>query len=228
MIPKVAHFYWYGDEPLPALRRQSVDSFRAFHPDWSVSVHHSGDGPATFRTKVLRSDAARYGVLHRAGGVYFDTDIIFTRPIPEAWLERDLILPCMPSGEIYGVHVLGATPGSEFFRQAIERVKLRMESPKMLGCQSLGTHLWCETNLLDLADRMRLSVQIVPLEAYLSVSANVVEVLWSPIAMSRGIYGLHWYGGDRLSEEYQDTEFDALPDSMVKRALALSRDRVAA
>lgn len=226
VIPKVAHFYWYGDRPLPALRQASVDSFSAMNPDWQVFVHRSGEDPdATFRERVLRSDSSRYGILHRAGGVYFDTDIVFTKPIPEKWLEKDLLLPIdRQTGEIYGVHVLGATPGSEFFRRAMTRVSLRMESKRALGCQSLGVRLWLGCNLYQVAADCYADVTPIPIGSFLAIGAGDVEDCWSPDGEIPGFaIGIHWYGGDRLSGEYEHMEPDQLPDCLVSRALKQCR-----
>lgn len=221
MIPKVAHFYWYGEEEMPALRRESVQSFSALNPEWKVNVHHSGDNPqATLRERIVRSDAARYGILSRDGGVYFDTDIVFVRPIPDALLACDVLLPATGSGSMYGVHVLGSAPNSPFFAYAVARARMRMESPRMLGCQSLGVKLWEGINVLDLSARENLHAVIVPIGAFLMNGWQDVEDLWSKGGeIDRNAIGLHWYGGDPLSREFENVPYEKLPDSLVRTAL---------
>lgn len=223
MIPKVAHFYWYSDEPLPELRRASVDSFSVVNPDWQVFVHHSGEDPnASFRTKVIRSDAARYGILYRAGGVYFDTDIVFVRPVPQHWLEKDLLLPaCSVTHAMYGVHVMGAKPESTFFKGAMDKARLRLESNRALGCQSLGVKLWEGMDIFQLASRGNESVTPLPISAFLMTGWQDVEDVWSPQwDIDPRAVGVHWYGGDRLSCEYEHTRPEDLPESLVSKAFA--------
>lgn len=221
MIPKKAHFYWYGDGPMHRLREAAIDTFRKHNPDWAVHVHHSGNDPnATFRQKAIASDAARYAVLHRAGGMYFDTDIAFIRPVPEAWLGYDLVLPCTELGAIYGVHCLGAKEGSSFFGRAVEMAQARLSSDRLLGCQSLGIKLWQGVNVLQMAADAGEKSCLLPYMAFLTTSPANVEDLWNDRTPPRpSNIGIHWYGGDRLSQEFEDYDPKELPESALKRAL---------
>lgn len=224
MIPKKAHFYWHNEAPMPRLRQLCIESFRAFNPDWEVFVHHPADTSKTgFRDIVLQSDAARYGILARAGGVYFDTDIAFIKPIPESWLDTDVLIPANGPGAIFGVHVLGGTPGSPFWIHACQRVKERMAQPTIMGCQALGVKLW-QDNVFEVAARYGLLVKGVPFPAFL-INAFDVEYLWSPGEIPVETVGVHWYGGDRLSLEFQDYDLEALPDCIVKDAYRLALKR---
>jgi hypothetical protein len=223
LIPKVAHFYWYGDGPLTPLREASIDSFRAWNPDWQWFLHRSGSNQdAPLRERVIASDAARYGILSRAGGVYFDTDIVFTKPVPEEWLQRDLLLPVCSTGLMYGVHVLGAKPGSVFFRSAVERARMRLDSGKLLGCQSLGVKLWDGVHLYEFAGRGGEGVTAIPREAYLLTGWADVEDVWQEGGeVGSAVHGVHWYGGDRISNEFEALPIESLPDCMVTRAIKM-------
>ena len=224
MIPKVAHFYWYGEREMPPLRRASLDSFKKLNPAWEVHLHHSGEkAEPTFVEMVTASDAARYGILYRAGGVYFDTDIIFVRPMPEAWLNSDVLLPSTTAGALYGLHVMGASERSPFFSEAMRRCRLRIDSPMLLGCQSLGVKLWDGANILAICAGMNLSFCLIPSESFLRTHPYVVEELWSPggTVDAREI-GVHWYGGDRLSDQYANLPLDKLPNCRVRAAVEMS------
>jgi hypothetical protein len=225
MIPKLAHFYWYGERDMPELRAESLKSFERLNPGWVVNLHHSGEkADPTFVEIVTSSDAARYGILHRSGGVYFDTDIIFVRPIPDDWLDADVLLPCTENGQLYGIHVLGAKPNSPLFAEALRLCKLRMDSPMMLGCQSLGVKLWSDTNMLALCYGMNLSVGLVPRFSLLRSNPGSVEELWSNGGrVDHSEIGVHWYGGDRLSNQFENLPLDKLPSCRVKSAIEMSR-----
>lgn len=112
MIPKIIHYCWFGGNPLPPLALECIASWRKFLPDyeiwqWSESSLSSalslreGDAivdkvmefdvnyiPYTaeaYRQKkyAFVSDYARFWILHKYGGVYFDTDVEVIRPMDD-------------------------------------------------------------------------------------------------------------------------------------------------
>src|SRR3972149_10506703 len=116
MIPKRAIFYWQGP-PMGWLRRQSVETFRSLNPTWEVVLMEL-PSEASLLTRVHASDIARYTALAEGGGLYFDTDIIFCRPVPEGWLRHELLLPLDELGLFSHVACLGGAPASPFFKAA--------------------------------------------------------------------------------------------------------------
>lgn len=225
MIPKRAWYYWEGEE-MSDLRRACVDSFKTWNPEFDVlpmqRPEESGLEGDSLWARILRSDWSRWQYLFRYGGIYFDTDIIFTEPIPARWLEKDLLLP-IQNGALYGVHFLGAAQHSTFFAAMIDRSRARLSSKLLPGCQSLGVKLLEGQNVYEILNRLGVDSAAVPLEAFLKVGWNEVERLWSDqVYDSKGSIGLHWYGGDPMSQHFEASPLASLPDCMVKYALMVS------
>jgi hypothetical protein len=225
MIPKTAWFYWEGPEMSP-LRRFSIESFQALNPGWTVQSIPHPDVPrgTSERARISRSDYARYLHLEKQGGLYFDTDIVFQRPIPNEWLDSDLIVQADPSGQAYAIAILGCSPGEPAMRHLLMMAEMRMKGLLLLGCQSLGIELLRELRFTEVVGK----IQMIPAETFLPVPWHAVERLWSPMRV-HGIelcHGIHWYGGDPLSKE-REAEFTADDDSpvgeAVRRVLPLMR-----
>ena len=95
MIPRRAFFFWDGEE-MSWLRKQSIETFKALNPTWEVEILDGTNIPIKGKSRLARvgrSDWGRYKALLDKGGVYFDSDIMFCRAIPDSWLEYDMVLP---------------------------------------------------------------------------------------------------------------------------------------
>ena len=97
MIPQVIHYCWFGGAPLPAYAERCIASWRRHFPGWEIrrwdeSNYDVRATPYTSEAYNARkyafvSDYARFDILHRHGGVYFDTDVEVIRSF-DAMLAR--------------------------------------------------------------------------------------------------------------------------------------------
>lgn len=202
MIPKRAIFYWEGPE-MGWLRKQSLETFRRLNPSWQITVIGGGDlpikGDSTLE-RVLRSDWARYRELFESGGIYFDTDIVFCKPIPDFWLDSDLILPHGDERIIDHVAVLGAKRGEAFFGMVQSACEQAIRDDGVYNYQFFGVQL---INRLSSALAGR-RTQWLPPDSYLPVPWHRPERLWSDGSyLSPLTYGVHWYGGDWTSISFE-------------------------
>lgn len=110
MIPKIIHFCWFGGNPLPPLALECIASWRRFLPEYEIwmwkEVTVNGYGltvngkdvadkvmdfdvnsiPYTAEAYRQRkfayvSDYARFEIIYKYGGIYFDTDVEVIRPM---------------------------------------------------------------------------------------------------------------------------------------------------
>ena len=205
MIPKKAWFYWSGPR-MSWLRQQSLETFQRLNPSWECKFIHVKKEPAEglLRDRVVQSDLARYQTLHSEGGMYFDTDIIFLKPIPDLWIYRDV---CMVSkdGAAQGVAVLGGREGSLFFLSLVTHCKERLNSKVMMAYQSLGIKLFIGKDTRKMASDFGESLYEIPIELLFPRPWGAVEDLWSDIQipLHPEAVGIHWFGGDELSREME-------------------------
>ena len=93
MIPKTIHYCWFGYKPLPDLAQRCIASWQKYLPDYELrewnegnfDVHilpYTADAYAAGKYAFV-SDYARFWVLYKYGGVYFDTDVELIRPIDD-------------------------------------------------------------------------------------------------------------------------------------------------
>ena len=93
MIPKVIHYCWFGGNPLPELAQKCIASWRKFFPDYEIKEWNESNFdvniiPYTSQAYAAKkyafvSDYARFWVLYREGGIYFDTDVEVIKPMDD-------------------------------------------------------------------------------------------------------------------------------------------------
>lgn len=84
-IPKVIHYCWFGRSPLPELAIRCINSWKKYFPDYEIKqwnednydVYKIAYTKEAYEAKkyAFVSDYARFDILYKYGGVYFDTDV---------------------------------------------------------------------------------------------------------------------------------------------------------
>lgn len=85
MIPKTIHYCWFGRNPLPPSAIKCIESWKKYLPDYDIKEWNEDNFdvniiPYTKEAYSVKkyafvSDYARYWILYRYGGLYFDTDV---------------------------------------------------------------------------------------------------------------------------------------------------------
>ncbi len=137
MIPKIIHYCWFGGNPLPRSAQKCIDSWRKFFPGyeikrWDESNYDVNVIPYTrdaysAKKYAFVSDYARFDVLYREGGIYFDTDVEVIRTMDDiveagAFMGFETVKPGMPVAVNPGLG-MGVNRGNSFFFEMINFYK---------------------------------------------------------------------------------------------------------
>lgn len=92
-IPKIIHYCWFGRNPLPEMAQKCIASWRKYLPDYEIKEWNEDnfDVKAIAYTReayrlrkfAFVSDFARFWILNKYGGLYFDTDVEIIKPIDD-------------------------------------------------------------------------------------------------------------------------------------------------
>lgn len=103
MIPKVIHYCWFGRNPLPPLAVKCIESWKKYLPDYEIKEWNEDNFdvniiPYTqeaYKAKkyAFVSDYARFWILYKYGGLYFDTDVEVIKPMGDI-IERGAFMGC--------------------------------------------------------------------------------------------------------------------------------------
>ncbi len=85
MIPRIIHYCWFGNNPLPSSALKCISSWEQYFPDYEIRQWNEKNFdvnliPYTAEAYKMRkyafvSDYARFWILYHYGGLYFDTDV---------------------------------------------------------------------------------------------------------------------------------------------------------
>lgn len=137
-IPKIIHYCWFGNNPLPELANKCIASWKKFLPDYEIKVWNESNFDVymtTYTAEAYRlkkyafvSDYARFWILYHYGGIYFDTDVEVIRPLDDI-LSKGMFagFECQqgialdnPNGTMNPGLGIGAWKGHPFFKQMLD------------------------------------------------------------------------------------------------------------
>lgn len=120
MIPKVIHYCWFGGNPLPEFAVKCIDSWRKYMPDYEIKEWNESNFDVNIipytkeayeaKKYAFVSDYARFWILYKFGGVYFDTDVEVIRPLDKI-IERGAFMGCEIDGQDPHYGDIAVAPG---------------------------------------------------------------------------------------------------------------------
>ena len=136
MIPKVIHYCWFGRNPLPSLAVKCIASWRKYLPDYEIKEWNEDNFdvnviPYTkeaYQAKkyAFVSDYARFWILYKYGGLYFDTDVEVIKPLDDI-IARGAFMGCEGKAGISSLNLgvnpglgLGVSPGFGLYKEMLD------------------------------------------------------------------------------------------------------------
>lgn len=137
-IPKKIHYCWFGGKPLPEKARKCIDSWRQFCPDYEIIEWNEKNYDLSSCDYVKEayeaqkwafvSDYARFDILYRYGGIYFDTDVELIRNINDVvtagpFMGSEISTVALNGTVTVSVNPglgIGAPAGIEFYKNVLD------------------------------------------------------------------------------------------------------------
>ena len=125
-IPKTIHYCWFGRNPFPDKYKRNIESCKKYCPDYEI-VEWNETNYDVKKNRFMRqayekrkweyvSDYARKDIIFQYGGVYFDTDVEFIKPIDDL-LFHDFFIGCDDVANIASGAGFGAVKGNALMKE---------------------------------------------------------------------------------------------------------------
>lgn len=105
MIPKIIHYCWFGENPLPELAVKCIESWKQYFPAYEIKEWNESNFDLNCCNYVKEayeekmwafvSDYARYWILYHEGGLYFDTDVEIIKKMDDI-ISKGSFMGCEP------------------------------------------------------------------------------------------------------------------------------------
>ncbi len=136
LIPKVIHYCWFGDKQLPQTALKYIESWKKYCPNYEIKEWNESNydlNSCAYVQEAVRekkwafvSDYARFDILYKYGGIYFDTDVELINSIEDI-LKAGPFMGCEQtykgSASVATGLGLAATPQNPIFKEIIDNYK---------------------------------------------------------------------------------------------------------
>ena len=145
-IPKIIHYFWFGNGEIPELFYKCLDSWKKFCPDFEIKrwdetnfdINMSTYTKEAYEQKkyAFVSDYARFYVVEKYGGIYLDIDVELVNSI-EKLLEKESFCGFEYNSNLVNPGlILGSVPHGKFVSSVLDYYN-------SLGEFKFGTHTVC-------------------------------------------------------------------------------------
>lgn len=213
MIPKVIHYCWFGRNPLPELAVRCIESWKKYLPDYEIKewnednfdvnmVPYTKEAYAAKKYAFV-SDYARFWILYKYGGLYFDTDVEVMQSM-DAIIARGPFMGCESDTELSVAPGLGlgVTPNFDIYKKILDSyAELHFYnedgSYNQKTVVSYVTEILCSYGLKASADIQECAGIVIYPKEYFCPK----EFLTGKITITPHTVAIHHYDGTWLPED---------------------------
>lgn len=216
MIPKKIHYCWFGRNPLPKAAIKCIQSWKKYFPDYEIiewnednyNVNKIRYTEEAYREKkyAFVSDYARFDILYKEGGIYFDTDVEVIKSFDDI-LENNAFMGCETdstdnnTGTFVNPGVGMAAPaGLLFYEKILDYYSEQsfIDSDGKINTETVVTRttkLLAEHGLKNIGGVQEVcGITIYPKEYFNPLNNNTGE-----LCKTENTHSIHWYSMSWLS-----------------------------
>jgi hypothetical protein len=152
---------------------------------------------------IFKADFTRISKLYEHGGLWFDMDILFFKPIPDFFFNEDVDSHIFIYSDTIATGLISSKPKC-YFLETLYNNSLAIINKKELNCyQSIGPNIWIqEYNKLNHEEKIKIKI----LDNFLVYPYiwNQLEMLFKNknVILPENTFGVHWYNGSILAKEF--------------------------
>ena len=203
MIPKKIHYIWLGNNPLPDIAVQCIESWKKFCPDYEIirwdetnlelDKYQFASDAYKAGEYAFASDVFRFDILKSEGGIYLDIDVELYKPLDD-FLTNDFFTGFENKLYVAPGLVMGATANHPFLDSMLE-----IYSRETFDNENLKTVCVLATDYLEERYNLKCNGKTQKLSDGITVYAPAYfcpkDSLTHKIKMTKNTYSIHHYYG---------------------------------
>jgi len=134
MIPKIIHYCWFGNNPLPTTAINCINSWKRKLPDYEIMLWNESNFDVNqipyiqeaYKAKkyAFVSDYARFYVLYHHGGIYLDVDVEVVKSL-DSFLQHEMFAGFERNDGVNAGLILGADKGTLLFKEVLKEYSFK-------------------------------------------------------------------------------------------------------
>jgi hypothetical protein len=152
---------------------------------------------------VFKADFTRIAKLYEHGGIWFDMDILFIKPVPDFFFKEDIEAFIFIYSEVIPTGFLASIPKSKYLDKLYKGSLEIIKNKKLNNYQKIGPIIWIEKyEKLDKNEKEKIKI----------LDNNLVyPFLWKQLSnlfqktnsiIPENTFGIHWYNGAPSTKEF--------------------------
>ncbi|KAB1438243.1 glycosyltransferase family 32 protein [Candidatus Galacturonibacter soehngenii] len=211
MIPKIIHYCWFGGGTLPESDKKNIESWRKYCPDYQIIEWNEENYDIT-SSKYMKDaydkkkwgfvpDFARFDIVYKYGGFYFDTDVEIVKSL-NPLLGYRAVMGFEKMDSVNGGHGFGAEPGNDIIKELrdmyfnlnfiLEDGKLNLTpSPVYITKQLQSKGLNLNNTIQNLGN-----MTVLPTDFFCPLEYDTGK-----LRVSSNTFSIHWFNASWLDEK---------------------------
>lgn len=154
MIPKIIHYIWFGNNPMPDSVQRCIASWKKYCPDYEIKLWNESNYDISKSDFMLQayeakkyafvSDMARLDIIAQYGGFYLDTDVELLTSL-DSLRHYDAFMPMENPGRINTGLGFGAIANHPFILKNLAAYENRHffvhNKPVLTSCVTITTEV---------------------------------------------------------------------------------------
>jgi mannosyltransferase OCH1-like enzyme len=129
-IPKLIHFVWIGENNIPHMYLEYIESWIRYHPDYNFCLWNNDNIPKLVNQDLfdlateyaMKVDILRYELIYFLGGIYIDCDFLCVKNIDDLICDNDNFC-CFESDKYITNAIFGFKKEHPFLLNVIKNLK---------------------------------------------------------------------------------------------------------
>ena len=210
MIPKVIHYFWFGNKDIPDKEKYCIESWSKVCPDYKI-IQWNEENYDYNKIQFMKNaanagkwsfvtDYARLDVINRYGGIYFDTDVELIKPL-EDFLEYRAFFGFETNKEINTGLGFGSEKDNEILKEMMNiynnLTNLKEDEYKQYYCPLIQSPVLEKVGIkLNGNKQIVNNILVLPKDYMCPLDYDTGK-----LKITENTYSIHWFHGSWKSEE---------------------------
>ena len=150
---------------------------------------------------IFKADFTRIAKLYEHGGIWFDMDVLFVKPIPDFFFQEKVESFIFIYSEVIPTGFLASIPKSKFLENLYNGSLEIIKNKRLNDYQKIGPIIWIEEyKKLDKKEKIKVLNKDLVYPFLWKQLSNLFKK--SNVIIPENTFGIHWYNGASETKEF--------------------------